>query len=568
MNRHGDPGRIRLFRTWNEADRAICIVSAQGEEYSRARISALGKAVAGLAGHAPALIFIEGRNTPAFIAAYVAAMRVGLAVHVLDPARPADNADLEAGFRPLAVVATSGDVPQVRVTRLPPARVHPDLALLLPTSGTTGSSKMARISARAIAANTSSIIEYLGLTAHDTAITTLKPFYSFGLSVLNTHLEACGRIVLNDDGFESADFWERAERSGVTNFAGVPHGFELLATMTPRLQKLTSLRFLAQAGGRLSPGLVLRFAQVGERQHWHFFAMYGQTEASPRISYLPPHLAAQFPDSIGQPIPGGRLWIADRDGKPVDEPGIEGELHYAGPNVMSGYAHTASDLAAMEDMRTLATGDLAYRLDNGLFVMTGRQSRFVKPFGLRVSLDEIETLLADEGISAAATALGERVAILTVLRDAGKAPESVRQALGRRLRLPAGLFEVHATDALPLLPSEKIDRRAVAAMIAAATADGPGIAASERGFWHEVWQEFVAILTGRSSTATCVLDIFLEQFGEHVRQQDDSFLALGGDSMAAVTVAIRLEELLGQLPEDWPAMSVAQLERLRENQLG
>lgn len=554
----------RLFAGWDDSSGRTCLIAADGQEYSHARIAALGGQVAALAARAPALVLIEGRNTPAFIAAHVAALRAGLAVHVLDPARTRDNARLEEEFRPLAVIATAGPEPQVRLTSLHPAPVHPDLALLLPTSGTTGSSKMAKISARAIAANTASIIEYLGIGPADCAITTLKPFYSFGMSVLNTHLEAGGSILLNDAGIETPEFWQRAASRPVTSLAGVPHTFELLATLLPRLETLPSLRFLAQAGGRLASGLVRQFAGLGARSGWDFFVMYGQTEASPRISYLPPALAGEFPDSIGQAIPGGRLWIADEHGRPVDAPDAEGELYYAGPNVMSGYAHGADDLAGLEDLPHLATGDLARRLANGLFVITGRRSRFVKPFGLRISLDAVEALLADEGIAAAAAPHGDGIAVLVAAGGAADAAVRVRQILATRLHLPAALFDVRVADAIPLLPNEKIDRRAVAAIVATPGETGSGGA---RAFIGEVWREFVAILHDRSATASCVLDIFIEQFGDRVHQESDSFIELGGDSMAAVTFAIALEEMLGSLPEDWPSMSIAQLERLRESSL-
>lgn len=567
MIQASDQTERRLFAGWQDASTQTCLIAADGQEYSHARIAALGAEVAALAASAPALVFIDGRNTPAFIAAHVAALRAGLAVHVLDPARGADNARLEAAFRPLAVIATGGETPNVRLTGLPAATVHPDLALLLPTSGTTGSSKMARISARAIAANTASIIEYLGIGPADRAITTLKPFYSFGLSVLNTHLEAGGAIVLNDAGVETPEFLARAASSRVTNFAGVPHTFELLATRSETLEGLPSLRFLAQAGGRLAPALVRQFAELGARDGWDFFVMYGQTEASPRISYLPPRFAAEFPDSIGQAIPGGRLWIADDSGAPITEPDMEGELCYAGPNVMSGYAHDAQDLAVLEDLPVLVTGDLARRLSNGLFVITGRRSRFVKPFGLRVSLDAVEALLADAGITSAtaAAAQGDGLAVLVAGKAPGYSPGDIRHLLGKRLRLPAALFDVRQVDAIPLLANEKIDRRAVERLVAM---PGETTGGSPRELLTDVWHEFSAILHGRSSTAICVLDVFIEHFGDRVHQESDSFIELGGDSMAAVSFAIDLEAMLGKLPDDWPALSIAQLERLRGTGLG
>lgn len=568
MERVGEPTWCKLFDHWDNNGQRICVIASDGRCLSYAAIAALGAPVMALAQDAPALVFIEGRNTAAFVAAYVAAMRAGLAVHILDPARTDDNTSLEAEFRPIAVVATAEAALRVRLTGLPRAPVHPDLALLLPTSGTTGSSKMVKITARNIAANTAAIIAYLGMTADDCTITTLKPFYSFGLSVLNTHLDAGGRIVLNDAGIESPEFWQRATAQAVTNFVGVPHTFELLATMAERLRALSALRFLAQAGGRLAPGLVRQFAERGERSGWQFFVMYGQTEASPRISYLPPELAARFPNSIGRPIPGGRLWIADEDGREIDAPDVEGELHYAGPNVMAGYAHDAGDLGQLDVLPELATGDLARRLADGLFVITGRKSRFVKPFGLRVSLDQVEALLAEQGIAAAATAHDDGLTIYFVPSAAGPSKMASAQWLARQMRLPSSLFDLRPIAAIPLLANQKIDRRAIAAL---AVQPGPGdirVRAGKHSFLSEVWQEFIAILHGRSATACCVYDIFVEQFGDHVHEPGDSFIGLGGDSLAAVAFAIRLEEMLGALPNNWPSLSISQLEGLRQTSLG
>lgn len=557
-----------LFGHWDDFGPNVAIIAADGRQLTYADIAALGAPVALLAQEAPALLFIEGRNTPAFVAAYVAAIRSRLAVHILDPERLEDNARLETEFRPIAVIATASAEPQVRRTGLPHAPVHRDLALLLPTSGTTGSSKMVKITAANIAANTASIITYLALSALDCAITTLKPFYSFGLSVINTHLQAGGRIALNDAGIESPEFWQRAEAQAVTNFVGVPHTFELLATMAERLRALAALRFLAQAGGRLAPRLVQQFAALGRDLGWQFFVMYGQTEASPRISYLPPDLAAQFPDSIGKAIPGGRLWIASDDGQVIDAPDVEGELHYAGPNVMAGYAHHADELDRLEAFPDLATGDLARRLSGDLFVLTGRKSRFVKPFGLRVSLDQVEALLAEQGLVAAATARDDGLTVYVVQRADVPSGLAVAQWLAEKLRIPSTLFDVRPIAALPLLANEKIDRRAIAGLAAKPDTESICKLIGKGAFLREVWQEFIAILQDRSALANCVFDIFVEHFGSKVQALDDSFIALEGDSMAAVAFAIQLEDLCGILPDNWPSMSISQLERLRETRLG
>lgn len=550
-----------MFATLHSHADRICLIDASGRPFTYGEIEALGRKAMGGNDGERQLLFLEGRNTPAFIAAYVAAIAAGQPVHVLDPNRVQDNQRLIARYRPHALVRTDGIWPVREELNRAPLDMAPDLALLLSTSGTTGTSRFAMISRDNIASNTAAIIDYLGLSAEDRTITTLKPFYSFGLSVLNTHLAVGGSIVLSDDSLQTPGFWESARRHEISNFASVPHGFELLAGAEGRLSTLGKLRFLAQAGGRLSPRLVRHFAQLGQAQGWRFFVMYGQTEASPRISYLPPELAADFPQSIGIAIPGGKLWIADENGRDISESGEAGELIYAGPNVMMGYAETAEGLAGGERPERLATGDMAVRLPNGLFVIQGRKSRFVKPFGLRLGLDEIEDLLKEQGLDAAATARGETVVLFVVDTPSGPAARTLSRQIALHYGLPAELFDVRLVDAIPRLANDKVDYRTLACW----AQDELGPAFSSSSFWSEVKREFLSILRGCGGSATCVRDIFEDHFALRPIAPSDSFLSLGGDSMAAVNFALQLEDLLGALPDDWAELNLAQLEQLRES---
>ncbi len=269
----------------------------------------------------------------------------------------------------------------------PAASPHPDLALLLSTSGSTGSSKLVRLSYQALATNAAAIVDYLGIRPDDRAITTLPLAYSFGMSILNSHLEAGASLVLTDESLVGRGFWEIAQQQGITSLSGVPATFEMLRRIGLDRFRLDRLRMLTQAGGRLRDALIEHFLEVGERLGLEFIVMYGQTEAGPRISYVPPAQLHAKLGSIGIAVPGGEL----------DLDPASNELVFKGPNVMLGYATCREDLAnGDESGGVLRTGDLARCDADGYFYITGRTKRFIKISGNRVNLDEVEAMLAAE----------------------------------------------------------------------------------------------------------------------------------------------------------------------------
>src|SRR5215207_4867976 len=247
------------------------------------------------------------------------------------------------------------------VSRHPQHLLHPDLALLLSTSGSTGSPKLVRLSHDNVASNAESIAEYLSISAADRSATTMPMFYCYGLSVINSHLLRGAGLVLTDLSVVDPCFWELFRRHEATAFAAVPYTFELLERVGFADMELPKLRYVTQAGGRLAPADVQRYSELGQRRGWDLFVMYGQTEATARMAYLPPRLAADNPGTIGMAVPGGSFRI-----DPV--PGLEhGELVYSGPNVMLGYAEHPEDLAAGRTVGELRTGDLARKHPNGLY---------------------------------------------------------------------------------------------------------------------------------------------------------------------------------------------------------
>ena len=280
-------------------------------------------------------------------------------------------------------------------------RFHPDLALLLSTSGSTGSPKFVRLTRDNIHSNASAIAKYLNLTNKDRAITNLPLFYSYGLSIINSHLNSQGTILLTEESITSPSFWFFFDAYKSTSLAGVPFTYEMLELIRFRDKKIPHLRYITQAGGKLSPEIILRYAQWAKERNIDFFVMYGQTEATARMSYLPIELALQYPDSIGKPIPGGNFYILDEDNNIINTPEVSGELIYTGENVCYGYAEDANDLALGDNNnKTLYTGDIAKFDENGLYYITGRKKRFLKIAGNRFALDELESLFQQNNIPA------------------------------------------------------------------------------------------------------------------------------------------------------------------------
>lgn len=269
-----------------------------------------------------------------------------------------------------------------------------DLALLLTTSGSTGSPKLVRQSYRNIASNAASIAEYLELDQTERPITTLPMNYTYGLSIINSHLLVGATILMTNATLAQREFWNFFKEQQATSFGGVPYTYEILKKLRFFKMDLPSLRTMTQAGGKLLPDLHREFAEYAAAHGRKFVVMYGQTEATARMAYLPSDKALEKYGSMGIAIPGGKLWLKDDEGKRITQPGVEGELVYEGPNVTLGYAECAEDLRKPDERYgVLETGDMAKMDADGYFYIVGRRKRFLKIYGNRVNLDEIERLV-------------------------------------------------------------------------------------------------------------------------------------------------------------------------------
>jgi acyl-CoA synthetase (AMP-forming)/AMP-acid ligase II len=518
------------------------IVAQDGATISYVDLAARADAFAARLGPARRLVTIEAANEIEPLVAYLGALRHGHPAMLLGPGQAATSRVAQA-YRPDVVFAKADGGWRAVVAAEPAGGLHPELALLLSTSGSTGTPKFVRLSRTAVAANAAAIGDYLALDAGDRPVLNLPLHYSYGHSIVGSTLARGGCLLMTDASVIEPGFWDFARAQGATMLAGVPYTFDLFERVGFRDMVLPALRRVTQAGGRLDPEVARRYAAWARERDVDFYLMYGQTEATARMAYLEPALAAEHPDAIGGPIPGGQFRLLDAEGDEVTEAGVEGELVYAGPNVMMGYAQGRDDLAGGPELAELRTGDLARRDDQGLYRITGRLSRIIKPFGVRVSLDEVERLLASPGRRVIAAGDDELLAVALVGDDPAAAPvEAARRLIEAQLGLPAANFDVSARAEPPLLPSGKIDYGAVTAE------------ARRR-------QDLARQAARAERRGSPVAQAFHRAFPAAAITADDSFISLAGDSLSYVALTLDLEAALGPLPERWETRTVGELEQ-------
>jgi len=277
-------------------------------------------------------------------------------------------------------------------------RINNNLKIMMPTSGSTGSKKYVRISELNLISNTKSIIDYLSISSKDVAITTLPISYVYGLSIINTHLHQGASIVLNNESMINKNFWKNLNKYKVNNFNGVPYTYEILNKLKFDKLNLKNIKYFTQAGGKLNENLSKKIIDYCKKENKKFFTMYGAAEATARMSYVPWNHASNKIGSIGITVKGGRLWI-EKDEKKIEENNTEGELVYSGKNVSMGYATNVKDLnKGDENKGILKTGDIAKKDNDNFFYIQGRKDRYVKIFGNRVNLFELEEIISSINI--------------------------------------------------------------------------------------------------------------------------------------------------------------------------
>jgi long-chain acyl-CoA synthetase len=383
--------------------------------------------------------------------------------------RSAENADLDEALSSLAsppesiVWTYSGrGVATPPLVATAPTERHHELAMVLYTSGTTGEPKGVMLSHANLHANTSAIVEYLGLTGADSVVSVLPFYYSYGASVLHTHLSVGARVVLEPNLVFPNLVAEAIARERATGFSGVPSTFALLlARVNLASYDLSSLRYLTQAGGPMPPALVqrLRAALPGTR----LFLMYGQTEATARLTWLPPERIEEKIGSVGLPISGTRLEVR-RDTGEAARPGEIGEVWVTGAHVMLGFLKDPVASSAVIREGWLKTGDMGRLDDEGFLYLAGRRSDMIKIGAHRVHPSDIEQVIGEVcGVAEVAVigiddeVLGQRVKAF-VVADGERVPERIRahcRACLAAYKIPK---QIELVASLPKTASGKVQR--------------------------------------------------------------------------------------------------------------
>lgn len=526
---------IDLVSEFTHDEQRVALVLAGGRMLSYRELGGLALDFASQLGRRQKrLVAIAAEASEHAVAAYIGALQAGHAAAMLPPCDNRLWDDFQAAFQPdftyrpidgrwrlVEEARSAGDAEPL----------HPDLALLLMTSGSSGAAKAVRLSYGNLESNARSIAAYLELSSFDRAALVLPLHYSYGLSVLNSHLIAGASVLFTGMSVMDSDFVSTIDHGGCTNLSGVPYSYELLERVRFRDAELKALRMMTVAGGALGPDLIRLYRNHMVARGGGFFVMYGQTEATARMAFVPPESLSDKEDRIGVAIPGGSLGIVDAAGEPISQPGIPGELVYRGPNVMMGYGTRRLDLARGAELETLNTGDIAVRDQHGFFRIVGRRSRFAKIAGLRIGFDTMEQALKRAGIAAAVVGDDRGLQAYVIGADqTGRA----RRILAEISHLPANLVRVATREDFPRLASGKIDYACLQ---------------------QEMLEGRTEIRCGRGG----LLGAYARVFYPLAVGRNDSFVSLGGDSLRFLQLALELERLGMNLPDGWERLSIAEL---------
>lgn len=333
--------------------------------------------------------------------------------------------------------------------------LYEQLGLLLTTSGSTGSPKFVRQSYCNILENAKSIVEYLQLDNTERPITTLPMNYTYGLSIINSHLLVGAQILMTEKSLMQKEFWQFFKQQEATSFGGVPYTYEILDKLRFTRMELPSLRTMTQAGGKLNPNLHQKFAEYAHESGKRFIVMYGQCEATARMGYLPAEKSVEKKGSMGIAIPGGTFKLIDEEGKEINSPNCPGELVYTGKNVTLGYAECGDDLKNGDERNgVLQTGDIAQFDADGYYYIVGRKKRFLKIYGNRVNLDEMDRMIKDQfETECASTGIDDHMYIF--LTDDSLA-DKVRDFAIKKTKLNPAAFKIVVIDKIPQNDSGKV----------------------------------------------------------------------------------------------------------------
>ncbi|EJL75878.1 AMP-binding protein [Chryseobacterium populi] len=326
--------------------------------------------------------------------------------------------------------------------------IHPEIKILLSTSGTTGIPKLVKLSDENLYQNALSILQYMPIRETDVVPLNVPINFVYGFSIFTTNSMRAGKIICTDKDIMQKAFWDEMEEHGYSTLGGVPYLYENLNRIGFFKKENKSLRYMTHTGGVINAELrktIFSYCNLYEKE---FFAQYGQTEAGGRMAYLTTAGLLEEETSIGIPVHGGNFQI---------DPDTD-ELLFSHPGIFGGYANRLEDLATYEQPRTLHTGDTARKGQNGLYYITGRIKRIMKLFGIRLNLDEVEFILKNEleGNTFACLNFNDKK-IIVLYDNQDLDPQVIKDIIKEKLRINPQYVNIEYITHFPLSQNGKIN---------------------------------------------------------------------------------------------------------------
>ncbi|REC45323.1 AMP-binding protein [Chryseobacterium pennipullorum] len=326
--------------------------------------------------------------------------------------------------------------------------IHPEIKILLSTSGTTGIPKLVKLSDENLYQNAISILQYMPILESDVVPLNVPINFVYGFSIFTTNCMRAGRIVCSDKDIMQKAFWDEMEEYGYSTLGGVPYLYENLNRIGFFRKDSPSIRYFTHTGGVINAELRKTIFSYCHEFGKDFFAQYGQTEAGGRMAYLTTDGLLEEETSIGTPVKGGNFSI---------DPDTD-ELLFSHSSIFGGYANTLADLATYEQSSVLHTGDTARKGPNGIYYITGRIKRIMKLFGIRLNLDEVEFILKNELKGNTFVCLNSNDKKIVVLYDNPDVdPQVITETIKNKLRINPQYVRTERIESFPLSQNGKIN---------------------------------------------------------------------------------------------------------------
>lgn len=456
---------MNFFNELDKYDSNACLIDENNKVFSYKDVLDISKKTSKYLKER-SLIFVLAQNHIEFVTSYIGFFAKGLVQMLIDPKIEVNLfKNLVENYLPSYIFLPSSkkidfknyenflDLKNHKILKIKKKvnySINMDLALMLSTSGSTGSKKFVRLSYENINDNTKNIVRYLNIKENHRTVTTMPPHYTYGLSIINTHLYTGASIFVTNTKVVEKNFWKFFKEQKITSFGGVPYFYEIIKKLNFNKMHFTNLKYFTQAGGPLNRELTKYFIDYAKKNNTDFIIMYGQAEATSRMAYLPYEILKKKIGSIGMPIPGGKIRLQNEKSNNDKK----GEIIYEGKNVSMGYSTNHKDLKKGDENKgILRTGDLAVKDKNGYLFITGRKSRNVKLFGHRVNLDEVEKILQKKGYNCLCLGVDNKITIFSKDR---KNVKEIPQFLSKVMNIHSACFKFIYIKSFPLSSNNKI----------------------------------------------------------------------------------------------------------------